>query len=980
MRAFSRILATASGIALAIVVPLVGMAAVRLCLPTAPLVHLPLHSLLETMGGVMALTIAGVLVAKRAAGDTDSFWVWMACALAGMGTLDIFHAAALPGDNFVWLHSTAMLFGGLLVLGVWARWPHATDRALWLPAGTLLVALTVGTVSCLWPGLVPTMIEGGRFTLTTRVLNVAGGIGFGLASLFFVARFQQRGRRDDWLFAVTAQLFAGAGLLFELSALWDAGWWWWHMLRLIAYTVVCVFAISAYVATEYELRHVNRRLTSLNLDLDRVVADRTAELRASEERFALAVRGSTDGIWDWDVVSGEVYYAPRFKELLGYAEDEFPNVFASFESHLHPEDRQRTLEVLQAHLEQRGDFDAEYRLLTKSHGYRWFRARGQAIWDAEKHATRMAGSITDITVMRTAREATEAANRAKSEFLANMSHEIRTPLNAVIGISELVLDSDLDDRQRELMRMVQDSGESLLAIVDEILDFSKIEAGRVELEQSEFCLRDLLGDMIKSLGFRAARKNLELTYYVHPGVPDLLIGDPARLRQVVQNLVGNAIKFTEAGEVVVRVSCQRDSAALADDPSGPGGVASPLVAAAPPPDSSTASAHASHPPGSGGRIELLCEVTDTGIGIPADKQAAIFEAFTQADGSTSRRFGGTGLGLSICTRLVQLLGGRIWVESRPGQGSSFYFTARFGCGASVSPTVAEVPPDVLRQMPVLIVDDNATNRLILEETVRPWGLTPLSAAGGREALQLLDQRQASEPPIRLLLSDVQMPEMDGLMLCEQLRQRPGNADLTIILLTSGDQHADPDRARHLGIAAQLIKPVKPSELRQVIGRLLADPPRSAPPDAAAKTPVSEAVESCPPLRILLAEDSPLNQKLAVSLLTKWGHAVTVANNGQEAVAAVARQPFDLVLMDIQMPEMNGLEATQAIRRWERPQGLHLPIVALTAHALQGDRERCLEAGMDGYVSKPIRREELYQVLAAHVPRQNDDQAALPLNA
>jgi CheY-like chemotaxis protein len=472
------------------------------------------------------------------------------------------------------------------------------------------------------------------------------------------------------------------------------------------------------------------------------------------------------------------------------------------------------------------------------------------------------------------------------------------------------------------------------------------------LEQAEFSLRDLLGDTVKSLAFRAARRNLELAYHVQPEVPEYLVGDSARLRQVVLNLVGNAIKFTETGEVVVRVSCRRD-------PPGPGGMTDG---------------------NSNGKLELQCAVSDTGIGIPEDKQGVIFESFTQADGSTTRRFGGTGLGLAMCSRLLDLMGGRIWVESQPGRGSTFHFTARFGVGSAAAQAAACVSPEVLRRVGVLIVDDNATNRLILEETVRHWGMEPLLAASGREALELLDGQPAWKPPIRLLLTDVQMPEMDGFMLCEQIRRRPGGAGMALIALTSGDRHGDAGRAQQLGVAAQLTKPVKPSELRQVIGAVLAGIPRDAPAPGSKKRSPPVGLNPSLPLRILLAEDSPLNQKLAVSLLTKWGHTVTVANNGQEAVAAVAQQPFDLVLMDIQMPEMNGLEATQAIRLWERPYGQHLPIVALTAHALQGDRERCLEAGMDGYVSKPIRQEELYQAIAVCCPRQACEFASSPCDA
>jgi PAS domain S-box-containing protein len=913
---------------IAVVLPLAGIAAVQLLIPSATLVHLPLHSLLETMGGAMALAIAGMLMTKQHRGAAEPHWMWTSCALAVMGILDLFHAASLPGDRFVWLHSIATFLGGILFLGVWIRRSFPPAWARWLPIAVLLAAFLLGLGSCSWPALVPTMIEAGRFTVATRMLNIVGGLGFAAASWFFVRRFHRESRRDDWLFAVTTQLFAGAGLLFELSALWDAGWWWWHLLRLVAYTAACIFAIFAYMATEFELHHVNRRLTNLNRDLDRLVADRTAELRASEERFALAVRGSTDGLWDWDVLTDEVYYSPRFKELLGYADAEFTNQFASFASRLHPEDRVSTLAALQDHLARRGDYDVEYRLLNKSQEYRWFRARGQAVWDEAGRATRMAGSITDITAMHAAREAAEAANRAKSEFLANMSHEIRTPLNAVIGISELVLDTNLDDRQRELLTMVLESGESLLGIINEILDFSKIEAGKVELEAAEFSVREVLGDTMKSLAFRAARKNLELAYHVPAEVPECLAGDAARLRQIVLNLVGNAIKFTDFGEVVVRVSCR---------------------------------------PRGEGQVELQCDVSDTGIGIPADKQAAIFEAFTQADGSTTRRFGGTGLGLSICVRLLELMGGRIWVESELGRGSTFHFTAQFGIGSVAGPAAPSIAPEILRRVPVLIVDDNATNRLIIEETVRHWDMEPLLASSGREALELLDGRPPWERPIRLLLTDVHMPEMDGYMLCEQIRRRPDGAGMAIIALTSGGRHADAEFAQRLGLAAQLIKPVKPSELRQVIGAILAAASGGIRPAGVARRPPPVAAKPSQPLRILLAEDSPLNQKLAIGLLTKWGHTVTVANNGREAVSAAAQQTFDLVLMDIQMPEMNGLEATEAIRRQESQRGGRLPILALTARALKGDRERCLEAGMDGYVSKPIRQDELYRAILACCP-------------
>jgi len=918
-------------------------------------------------------------------------------------------------------------------------------------------------------------------------------------------------------------------------------------------------------------------------------------LRASEERFELAVRGSSDGLWDWNVLTDEVYYAPRFKQLIGYEDHEFPNTFESFESHLHPDDRGPTLQVLDEHIHGKGPYDVEYRLGRKTGEYRWFRARGQAVWNEQGNATRMAGSITDIddqkqaaeqlkherfllhtllehlpdaiyfkdeqgrflrvsntlatqfgaanprdvigksdadffeadyaaqarrdedALMRSgeplvgkeerpqwaggetswvsttkvplrdeegriigtfgishditaqkqaevrfrrvveaapvamlvihpddgvqlanpqaetlfgrarddliglpveqlmpprfrerheahrrayfqapvardmgrgleliglrndgrefpievglspieteagtlvlcnitdvtsrreaeaaliaAKEAAEAANRAKSDFLANMSHEIRTPMNAVIGMTELVLDTALEPTQRGYLETALESAESLLSIINGILDFSKIEAGKVELESIPFSLREELGDTMKSLALRAHRKGLELAWHVGTDVPDRLLGDPARLRQIVVNLVGNAIKFTETGEVVLDV----------DSP--PANVAEAA-------GFRTDAGSVGH-----GECELRCAVRDTGIGIPPEKLDAIFGAFEQADTSTTREYGGTGLGLSISASLSRLMGGDIRVESELGAGSTFHFTARFGVASDAGPRDLFDDVEVLDGLPALIVDDNATNRRILEETLRSWGLEVTAVAGGREALAVL--RNAADPRQRprLLLTDVNMPGMDGYTLSERIRQSADFADTVIIVLTSGGRPGDAARCAELGIAAHLLKPVKQSELFDSL--MLAVAP------SIAKREESEddgtAADDVAPLRILLAEDGLANQKLAVGLLTRWGHAVEVANDGREAVDRTAAEAFDLVLMDVQMPVMDGLEATREIRARELQTGGRLPIIAMTAHAMKGDRERCLEAGMDGYVSKPIRKRELLDEMTRHVP-------------
>jgi PAS domain S-box-containing protein len=661
-----------------------------------------------------------------------------------------------------------------------------------------------------------------------------------------------------------------------------------------------------------------RRVLAVYQDISQRVAAEKA-LRDSEGLFRTLSEAAPIGIFRTNARGECVYVNGRWTEMTGQSTKEALGF--GWQSAIHPEDREQFAKVWRAGISLGMELKDEYRLITSDGHVNWVEWQSRALLTPDGILSGYVGVVEDVTKrraaegrLREAKEAAEAASSAKSEFLANMSHEIRTPMNGILGMTDLALDTDLNAEQREYLDMVRSSAESLLGIINDILDFSKIEAGRMDIESVSFSLPDCIESALEPLAFRAQQKSLELTWAFQPDIPELLLGDPTRLRQILINLIGNAVKFTKEGEVNVR---------------------------------------ARRMPSQGDLVPIRFTVTDTGIGIPKEKHDQVFDAFSQADSSTTREFGGTGLGLSISMRLIRLMKGEIGLESTPGAGTTFTFTVPFGIGLALPQRAAAMAYPKIAMKKVLVVDDLEINRDLLTHVLSQWGLQAVSAASGLEALDLFKESLKQHAPFSALIVDQDMPGIPGLELAESIRATAGNGQPAIVLLSCAPSLTDPAHAKSLRIERIVYKPIRRATLHEAIRHSLKMPALSE------KTPAPGAEpEKSRGLRVLLVEDNRVNQKLALRLLGKMGHQATLAANGQEALDCIQKSSFDLVLMDIQMPVMSGIEATRRIREEEKKTGGHIPIIALTAHAMAGDAEKYLSAGMDGYVSKPVGSEML----------------------
>ncbi|GEO10470.1 PAS domain-containing hybrid sensor histidine kinase/response regulator [Segetibacter aerophilus] len=719
--------------------------------------------------------------------------------------------------------------------------------------------------------------------------------------------------------------------------------------------------ISKATSFDYRFRHKNGEWVWMNSDCKLINGEdgkpkeiagtwrnvtsektKTELIRVDNERFKLAYKATEDTIYDWDMISHHLWFSDEIFRSYGYDENTTDTTIEWWSSRIDHKDHERIMASIKDAIERKQQtWLGEYCFLRADGSYAHVFDRGMIVYSHEGAPLRMIGSMTDITVLkqteaelRIAKERAEESVRFKSEFLANMSHEIRTPLNGIIGMTELTLDSNVDLQQKRYLENIKTSSETLLSLINDILDFSKIDAGKLELSPVNFSLRDEISRSLQVLGFKASSKNLEFIFHLKPDVPDLFFGDVLRLQQIVVNLVGNAIKFTEDGEVIVRVSLKARNEEQAT---------------------------------------LLISVSDTGIGISEDKLGSIFHEFCQGDGSTTRKYGGTGLGLAITKKLVDMLGGEIWVESEIGKGSVFQFTV------PLKVQKAEEKPRLIKHREldgtkVLIVEENKAGRKYTEDMIRQFRMLPTAVATGEDAIIELNAAKRQKDPYQLVLLGLSLPgKMDGFDVAEKIKNDDVLRNIEIIVVSRSYKASDRELCAQMGITHFFTKPYSPSDLLDSICNALLlqklIPKVTSADEVNIPTP---AVYNNVSLKVLVAEDNQINQEVAYNMLVKGGNRVSIANNGREAVNAIMQEDFDLVFMDVQMPVMNGYEATQKIRQMEKGTGRNTPIIGLTANAMVGDKEKCLAAGMDDYVSKPMRKDDIIKAIERVTGISNSD--------
>jgi PAS domain S-box-containing protein len=901
-----------------------------------------LSVLIAIFASYAALDLAGRVTATR--GRARLAWLSGGASAMGLGIWSMHYigmlAFSLPIPvRYDWPTVVASLLAAVFASGV-ALYVVSRDQMGGLQAGVGSILMGIGIAAMHYIGMSAMRANAIRlFNPWIVTLSVVLAIIISLVAIWLAFHFRGEQKGSGWRKLLSAVVMGAAIPVMHYTGMAAASFTpssvvpdTSHAVSISSLGVVSITIVTLMVLT----------LVLLTSFVERRFSAQTLELESSEEHLRLIIASALDAMVLMDAEGRIAGWNPQAVATFGWSR---PDAIGKMMSELiiplqhreaHSQGLKRFLETGQGPiLNRRIEITALHR---DGHEFPVEIAISPVTM---RGLVSFSAFIRDITrrkraegELKKAKESAEDASRAKSEFLANMSHEIRTPMNGVIGMTDLALDTELTPEQREYLDMVKDSAASLLTIINDILDFSKIEAGKFSLDVIDFELNESLATTIKMLAPRAHQKDLELSYLVSPDVPTALVGDPSRLRQIITNLLGNAIKFTERGEVVLRVETESRTE---------------------------------------GEADLHFSVSDSGIGVPPEKQKAIFEPFVQADGSMTRKYGGTGLGLAISTSLVAQLGGRIWLVSEANKGSTFHFTARFGLAKT--PLVKTTPREVinLQEMPVLVVDDNAVNRRILDAMLKHWLMNPVLTDGGQSGLAAMRESKKAGRPFPLVLLDAQMPDMDGFAVAEEIKKDPELAGATIMMLTSAGRRGDGARCREMGIAAYMVKPIRQSELLEAILAALGKPSsREDRPRVITRHSLRETRRK---LHILLAEDNPVNQKLAERLLEKRGHTVVVAGNGREALAALAAQFFDLVLMDVQMPEVGGFEATAAIRDGEKNTGKHLPIIAMTAHAMLGDRERCLAAGMDSYISKPIHAAELFEIIESLGPTAAEEKRA-----